>query len=289
MFWKILFQCESVYASILSDALEPHVLSVAYFKTKDPHFWTIEGITTTQPREQDILQTLKPACALLGIAIPCITIEELPDTDWLETTWRNFPPRQIGQYYIYGSHTSPHPPKGSVMLEINAATAFGSGEHETTTGCLLILNDLAIQGQRFQKPLDMGCGSGILGIAIAKTWNVSVVAADDDSESIKVATHNAALNKCPSLLKAILSSGFNNSEVCTQGPYDLIVANILADPLIEMAPSLTQSLAPKGLIVLSGLLTHQAQEVAQAYAATGIQLLDRRTLNDWETMLLEKV
>ena len=288
MFWRIFFHCDLAHAEDLGSLLEDHVSAVSWFETKDSNFWVVEAITTTQPNREEFANILGTACTNLNIPTPSLIIEELPETDWLEATWRNFPPRQIGRYYVYGSHTDPKPPEGSVTLEINAATAFGSGEHETTTTCLLTLDDLAKQGHTFQKPIDMGCGSGILGIAIAKTWNIPVVAADNDPESVRVATNNAILNHCEALFSAYLSEGFENLDVQAQGLYDLIVANILATPLIEMAPSLSRALAPKGLVILSGLLSRHRDDIVRAYGAEGLHLVSHRTLNDWEALLLRK-
>jgi ribosomal protein L11 methyltransferase len=288
MFWRVFFHCDPAHASDLGSALEDHVSAVSWFETKDSNFWVVEAIATTEPNQEEFTNILSAACANLNTPAPSLIIEALPETDWLEATWRNFPPQQIGRYYVYGSHTDPKPPEGSVSLEINAATAFGSGEHETTTTCLLTLDDLAREGHIFQKPIDMGCGSGILGIAIAKTWNIPVIAADNDPESVRVATNNAVLNHCDGLFSAYLSEGFENPVLQAQGPYDLVVANILATPLIEMAPSLSHSLAPKGWVILSGLLSRHRADIVKAYEAEGLHLVSHRTLNDWEALLVRK-
>jgi len=288
MFWRVFFQCDQDHAADLGTALEDHASAVSWFESKDPDVWVVEAITTFEPKVEEVRNIISPACQTHNLEIPPLTIEELPETDWLEATWRNFPPQQIGRYYVYGSHTEPKPPEGSVTLEINAATAFGSGEHETTTGCLLTLDDLASEGQKFHKPLDMGCGSGILGIAIAKTWNISVVAADNDPESVRVAMNNAILNHCDALFSAYVSEGFAAKEVKDNGPYDLIVANILAGPLIEMAKNVSQNLTPNGKVILSGLLNRHREDVVNAYKAHGIRLHSLRTLNDWLALLLER-
>lgn len=288
MFWRILFHAQPSHAEDLGSSLEDHVLAVSWFETKDSDLWIIEAIMTKEPQLQDFISLLTPICEKLHISLPALSMETIPDTDWLEATWRSFPPQQIGRYYVYGSHTTPTPPQDSVTLEINAATAFGSGEHETTTGCLLTLDDLAKEGRTFQRPLDMGCGSGILAIAMAKTWNVNVLAADNDPECIRVATHNAALNHCAPLIQGLVSEGFKNSDVHKMSPYDLITANILAAPLISMAKDLSQALAPKGLVILSGLLNRDREDVVNAYRAQGLRLHSLRTLNDWVALLLEK-
>lgn len=288
MFWKILLSCDPRYAGKLATALEDHVLSVSWFETKDPLIWVVEALAKETPDEKKIAQILKPVCDELQIAAPLLAFSELPEKDWLEDTWRNFPPLHIGHYYVYGSHTMPTPPAGSTTIEINAATAFGSGEHETTTGCLLTLDALAKQGRTFRKPLDMGCGSGILAIAIAKTWDIPVVAVDNDPESVRVTTNNAILNQCADLITAYYSEGFSNPGIHATAPFDLIVANILAAPLMEMAESLSKCLAPQGLVILSGLLTRHRHDILHAYAAHGIRLVSNRTMNDWEALLLTK-
>lgn len=288
MFWRVFFQANQMQAEHLGTALEEHALAVSWFESKDPDMWIIEAIKTHKPSVEEIQKIISPICKMLNIETPSINIEEIPDTDWLEATWRNFPPQQIGRYYVYGSHTKPLSPKDSIALEINAATAFGSGEHETTTGCLLTLDDLALEGQKFHKSLDMGCGSGILALAIAKTWAVPVVAADNDPESVRVTLYNATLNQCSSLIEAYVSEGFKASEVKNHGPYDLIVANILADPLLQMAEELSQNLAPKGMVILSGLLSRHQKDIIDAYKKQGIQLISLRTINDWVALLLKK-
>jgi len=287
-FWKLFFYCTPTYATDLGSAWEGHALAVSWFETKDPAVWMVEALVTEGPNHEEFDRLLSSACAALNIPKPPLMVEELPETDWLEATWRSFPPQQVGRYYIYGSHTVTEPPEGTIPLQVNAATAFGSGEHETTTGCLLALDDLAASGRLFHHPLDMGCGSGILAIAIAKTWGVSVMAVDNDPEAVRVATHNATLNGCALLLKACVNDGFGNSEIDAEGTYDLIVANILAAPLIDMAKPLSQALAPGGLVILSGLLTRHRENVQAAYEAEGVSLLSHRILNDWETLLLEK-
>lgn len=289
MFWKTTFLCHPGHAEDLGTAFEDYGCSVSWFESsEDSNVWVIEILTTEEPSQDRFASLLQEICSNLQISTPTFFTEFLPETDWLEATWRNFPPHQIGRYYIYGSHTTPTPPEGSLTLEINAATAFGSGEHETTTACLLTLDTLASQGIVFKNPLDMGCGSGILAMAIAKTWNVQVIAADNDPESVRVAQNNSSLNHCGSLIQTFLSDGFANPDVIARKPYDLIVANILAGPLVDMAHALSQSLSPQGYVILSGLLTRDKEIVTQAYEEEGLTLLSHRTLNNWEALLLQK-
>jgi ribosomal protein L11 methyltransferase len=288
VYWKIFFTCEAALAQEFSTLLEDHVAAVSWSETTIPDQWVIEATTITEPDPLFFNNLLKPFCRKLKIPLPVMNSEKLPETDWLKQVEQNFPARQVGRYHIHGSHILPSAGVNDILIEINAATAFGSGEHETTTACLLTLDDLAAQGKLFNKMLDMGCGSGILAIAMAKTWQKKVIAADNDPESVRVTDYNAKLNKCKDLVHASMGDGFNNREVQDHGLYDLVVANILANPLIEMASALSHSLVNGGITILSGLLTSQREGVIQAYQQVGMTLLSSQSLNNWEALLLQK-
>lgn len=289
MLWRIQLKAEADKTPELATALEDHVLAVSWFETEDPAIWMIEGTVNEKPILADLTKLLSTASDVLGMSLPDITVEELPETDWLEATWRNFPPQQIARYFVYGSHTKASPPEGTIGLEINAATAFGSGEHQTTTGCLMTLDDLASSKKSFTHPLDMGCGSGILAMAMAKTWKVPVIAVDNDPESVRVTQENAILNHCSDFITAYVSEGFASDNVKKHAPFDLITANILAKPLCLMAQDLVASLSEGGLAILSGLLTWQVEEVTAAYQKAGAHLVSQRVINEWATLLIQKI
>ena len=220
-----------------------------------------------------------------GVAAPDVTIEALPDTDWVAESQKALSPIQAGPFYIYGAHVTAPPPAASIPLLIDANAAFGTGRHESTRGCLVALAVLAKE-RRVQRALDMGCGSGILAIAIAKLWDALVLAVDNDAKAIGVAAENARINGVSSAIDARHGDGYHCAAVGSDGPYDLIVENILADAICAMAPDLARHLASGGIAILSGLLAEQADEVLAAHAP--LRLKRQWRLGDWVTLLVEK-
>jgi ribosomal protein L11 methyltransferase len=211
----------------------------------------------------------------------------MPDIDWLKRNQESFPPMRIGRYFIHGSHIETPVPAGSIGLLIDAATAFGTGEHATTHGCLLALDRLVRQGKR-GRILDMGTGTGILAIAAAKSWRVPVLACDIDGNSVKVAAENVGLNQVAGLVMCRQSDGYASRAVRINAPYDLIFANILARPLASMAPDLARHLAPGGVAILSGLLAGQEPYVAAAHRAQGLAFMGRIQRQGWHTLIFTK-
>lgn len=215
-----------------------------------------------------------------------IHVEKLPETDWLRHVHDNFPPVTIGRFFVYGSHYDGAVPEGLEPLQIDAATAFGSGEHETTKGCLLAFEWLR-EKNVFTNGLDMGCGSGILAIGMTKIWpGMTVLAVDIDPESIIVTARHAAMNDATITTEA--GDGYNAPSVPAAAPYDLIAANILAGPLVDMAPQLNAVLSPGGYCVLSGLLARQENDVVAAHTAEGLSLVHSIAINDWRALVLQK-
>lgn len=223
------------------------------------------------------------------IAKAGISSEALPEKDWLRHVYDNFPPVTVGRFFIYGSHYTGEKPSALVPLQIDAATAFGSGEHETTKACLLAFEELQKRGHSFKNALDMGCGSGILSIGMTKIWpEIKVYAVDIDPESVIVTNRHAAMNGAQNAVCAQAGDGYATPLCLHNKPYDLIAANILAGPLIAMAPALAQALAPKGFCVLSGLLGRQATDVTAAHIATGLEPIHSIALGDWRALVFQK-
>jgi ribosomal protein L11 methyltransferase len=178
-------------------------------------------------------------------------------------------------------------PAGRYGLLIVAATAFGSGEHDTTRLCLEALQELARQ-RRVRRPLDVGCGSGILSLAAALLWRVPVLGSDLDPESVRVARDNARLNRLRSLVTIVGGNGYGAPAIRRRAPFDLIVANILARPLCRLAPDLARHLEPGGVAILSGLLIEQEAQVAAAHRAQGLALVGRRRSRAWSALILRR-
>ena len=210
-------------------------------------------------------------------------IEAAPRVNWLEHSYRQFQPFSVGPFFIYGSHYTDAPPVGALPLQIDAATAFGSGEHGTTAGCLLALGRLKEQGFAPAGILDMGCGSGILAIAAARLWRENVTAIDIDAEAVIVTERHAEMNGVTHRIAASAGDGFAAPEA--RGPFGLVIANILAGPLVAMAPDLVRATAPGGAFILSGMLAEQAEDVAAAYHALGCTLAESFPRGDWDAQL----
>lgn len=265
---------------------EGTTLSVSLMRKGDPFTgeWALQWLVEGVPDRAAIMAVLTPLAAEMGIAAPVPDIAPLPEVNWLEQSYRQFPPFSVGPFFIHGSHCNDLVPDGQTGLEIEAATAFGSGEHGTTSGCLILLDRLKQNGFEPENILDMGCGSGILAIAATKLWDRPVLAVDIDPESIRVTENHANANAVSGRITGIAGDGF----AVVDGAFDLIIANILPNPLKEMAPALMDHLNPGGHAILSGLLLDQAQAVLDVYAANGATLVTRLDRGEWTALLLRK-
>jgi ribosomal protein L11 methyltransferase len=241
------------------------------------------------PPERGALDAALTVAALgTGVGVPPVQVGELPETDWLAENRRALPPLTVGRWYIHGSHVTAPPPAGATALRIDAGLAFGAGSHESTRGCLLALDRLA-KRHRFRRPLDLGCGSGILALAIARRWHVPILAVDVDPVAVATTRLNAAANRAAHFVRAVVADRVPPRDVIAQSSgHDLIMANILARPLIGLAPNIGRALAPGGVVVLSGILAHQARAVAAAYRAQGMALADRLVLGEWPTLIMRR-
>jgi ribosomal protein L11 methyltransferase len=275
-----------------ADFLEIQSVGLSMFETEDAKSGAVGWAVTALYRGQPDIGTLKTGLALVaaahGIAEPVLDIAPLPPADWLAEAYAGFPARHIERFYVHGSHV-PAPSGGLIPLHIDAATAFGSGEHATTEGCLRAISDLARRGTYVGRALDMGTGSGILAIAIAKLFPTArIFAVDIDSESARVAALNARLNTVGARIRAVQGNGYR-SPLAALGPrFDVITANILARPLVRMAPALRRRLAPGGIAILSGLLRRQEAAVLGAHMAMGLRLVGRKPIGDWTTLILRR-
>jgi ribosomal protein L11 methyltransferase len=216
--------------------------------------------------------------------------EVLPEKDWVAENQRSFRPFQVGPFWVHPSHVRDGIPAGFLPIEIDAGMAFGTGTHATTRGCLELLATL--DPAETIKTVDVGCGSGILAIAMAKLWRRPVRGGDNDAEAVDVAIENAGLNGVAPLCRFVTSIGLESAELAQQAPYDLIVANILAGPLVALSESFAPAVCPGGRVLLSGLLVEQAEMVLSAYQSRGFAFERRIDLETggawWRTLLLRK-
>jgi ribosomal protein L11 methyltransferase len=234
----------------------------------------------------EALYSQEPDAAFLSrLARRPVTVAPLPDQDWIKLSQEGLAPVRAGRFFVYGAHDAGAVPHGVIPIRIEAGMAFGTGHHETTALCLSVLSDLA-RKRAFRKVLDLGCGTGLLAIGAVKLWRRTVLASDIDPTSVLVARQNARANGVGAWVRAVVADGLGNPLLAAGAPYDLIVANILAGPLTHLAPSITQALAPGGMLVLSGLLRDQENLVNGFYRP--LRLLGRRRMGPWSALLLEK-
>lgn len=258
---------------LLAEAEEPEALSVSATEMDEARqLWRVEAHYGEEPSE-----ALKAAGAMDSIE----AVEPLPEVDWVAQSLKGLQPVVAGRFLVHGGHDRQRLPPGGVPVEIEAATAFGTGHHGTTRACLLALDRL-LKRKRPALVFDVGSGSGVLGIAAALACRARVRATDIDPEAVRVTATNARLNGVGGLVEARLAT----AQDFRPGRYDLIFANVLAGPLVAMSPRLSQALVRGGVLVLSGILRAQAQGVASAYLARGLRLQGRINLGDWTTLLL---
>lgn len=216
-----------------------------------------------------------------------LSVDTLPDTDWIAAGLQYLTPVSAGRFIVHGSHDRGKLLAGRIAIEIDAGQAFGTGHHGTTAGCLTVLDQL-LRARRYSRALDLGSGSGVLAIALAKILRRPVLATDMDPIAVRVATENARLNRVAHLVRPVVADGLAHPAVRTHAPFDLIVANILAHPLMRLAPALARAITPGGDLVLSGLLRHQRERVVAAYGAQGIRLVQARLFEGWAVLVLRK-
>lgn len=270
-----------------SEALQPFAISVVSFGKTPDGPWTIEAYADAPPDHARLGAALDGVAAAAAIEVPDLQVETMASMDWLRANRESFQPIRAGRYFVYPSHYEDAMPPGAIAIRIDAATAFGSGTHGSTLGCLLAL-DLLMPHIGNGPLLDVGCGSGILSIAMARTGGHSVLAVDIDAEAVHVCRENARINGAGDRVHAFRGGGLRDRRVRINGPYPLIVANILARPLMQMARDIAASLKNGGFVVLSGLLVEQEVQVLGAYRRCGLALHDRVTVNGWRTLILRR-
>ncbi len=287
---RIVAEIEGADAALaVAAALDPLAGAVSAFEVpgeagQDAVRWLVDAYPRAPVLDSTLEIRLALAAAGAGGRLIRISEERLRDRDWLAENRRAFPPIRIGRFFVYGSHWKGTVPAGAIRIEIDAATAFGTGEHPSTRGCLVALDRLA-RRRRFRRPLDIGTGSGVLAIAAAKILHRAVLASDIDCGSVRVAAHHIRRNGLAGKVRAVCAPGYRSRAV-RRSDHDLIFGNILARPLALMARDLARAMAPGGVAILSGLLRRQEAQVLTAHRAQGLALDRRVVIEGWSTLIL---
>lgn len=245
--------------------------------------WRLDAYFADRPDEFALARHAREA----GAAGPAL--EELPDIDWVAHALEGLGVVRAGRFVVYGSHDAGRLPDeaGDVPIRIDANQAFGTGHHPTTFGCLVLLDRIAAL-----KPvsvLDLGTGSAVLAMAAAKVWGGPVLASDIDETSVRIARENAALNGVADLVAVVQADGFAHERIAAAAPFEFVFANILAGPLIELAPEMAAAIADRGRAMLAGFLKSQEDEVRAAYEAAGFRRINRLDHDSWPVLLFAKV
>ena len=272
-------EAEAAAAAVDADAILESATYSILEEDEDRGVWRIDAYPTSDEEVARFHQVLAAFPALQ------VATEELADADWLAMALSGLPPVRAGRFLVYGAHDRGKVPAETVNLRIEAGAAFGTGHHGTTVGCLEAYDRL-LQDHAYERVLDVGCGTGVLAIAAAKTGSPIAVGTDIDPVSVRIANENAALNDAEA--RFVHADGLDDEAVRRDAPYDLVFANILAQPLIELAPDIARALTPGGTAILSGLLRTQEEQVRAAYTAAGFQPAFHIHRDAWATLVLQR-
>lgn len=284
--WTTCITCTPAAAERIADTFEEDALAVSIVAPPRQSEATVEVLTDGRPDEEALAARLAPFSADI-LRHAC---EAVGNLDWIKKVSGDFPPLPIARWTIFGAAHKDKITDFTYALQIDATSAFGTGEHPTTRGCLLLLDELLTQNPDSQtwNLLDMGCGSGILAMAFAKATQGQALGIDMDEHSIEIANENADINGVTARTNLICGMGYEPAEVQAHAPYDLIMANIFAEPLCEMAADLKNHLKPGGWAILSGLLQEQEANVLAAHEKQGLELVKRLHLGEWSALALKR-
>ena len=274
-------------ASDLGDALErltPEPIGVGVFELEDGSgLWEVGAYFSEKPDDISL--------ALLAAVFQAqeFKISELPQIDWVSKVQRSLKPVVAGRFFVYGSHDSDKVPPDCEPLLIEASMAFGTGHHGTTKGCLLALEQLITDGFKAKSVIDVGCGTAVLAMAAARIFCANVIASDIDSVAHSVAKMNILANGLDRNIQCFEASGFAHEQIKTKNPFDLIFANILLAPLLAIATDISKYSLSGGYVVLSGILSEQAELVVNKYTGVGFSLSNQIEIGEWVTIIFRKI
>ncbi len=269
---------------ILGEVFDPAETAVAAFETADGASWLLEAYFASEPDEDAIRELARP---IVGDAIDDARFDTLAGADWVKASLDGLKPVRVGRFLVHGAHDREARRPNDLAIEIEAALAFGTGHHGTTSGCLAALA-AELRRRRPAHVLDVGTGTGILAFAAAKALRSRIVAGDIDPVAIEIARGNARLNGIAPCLAFYVAPGTRHPLAARPGRFDVVTANILARPLARLAPALARVLAPAGTLILSGLLDRDVAGIVAAYRTQGLALRSRSSREGWATLVLAR-
>lgn len=269
---------------LLTESFEEGEAAIAAFENPQGR-WDVTVHFADPPDEASIRNLV--ALASDDTVAASIVFDTIEAKDWVKASLEGLVPVRAGRFIVHGSHDRDKVRDNQLGIEIEAALAFGTGHHGTTRGCLIYL-DYVLRSKAPKRILDLGTGTGVLAIAAAKATKKHVLATDIDAMSVKVAHENMRLNGVGNLVETVCATGFSSPAIAKHAPFDLILANILANPLRAMATDMERHMARNGMIILSGLLPHQATSVIVAYRARGLVLLRQQIIEGWSSLLMRR-
>ena len=269
---------------VLTETFDDGATAVAAFERPDGR-WDITVHFADAPDHEAVRNLVTLAAG--DDAAATIAFDTVEATDWVKASLEGLAPVHAGRFIVHGAHDRARVPPNMIGIEIEAALAFGTGHHGTTRGCLILLHDVLREYQP-RRVLDLGSGTGVLAIAAAKALRRRVLASDIDPRATEVARDNAKLNGVGNLVVSICATGFASPHFAARAPFDLVLANILANPLRALATPMTRQLAPSGLVILSGLLPPHATGVIAAYRNRGLVLRRHLKLDGWSSLVMQR-
>lgn len=288
--WRISVVVPKECVGLFEEAFSPHCDALSWLEEDEGRLARLNGYVAAPPDEGVLARAVANAAAAAAIDKPTLDIRPMASRDWVVESLQTFPPVLIGRYYVHGAHVTEVAPRGMTRLCIEAGPAFGTGAHESTAGCLVMMDGLA-RHNTFRRILDVGCGSGILSLAAAKTWPRSrVLGVDMDVKTMSVARGNARINGRHEGIFFAVSNGYDHPEVRKHRftGYDLIIANILARPLMRLAHDMGRHLKVGGIGILSGFLARDERQVLFAHRMQGLSFYDRVEMNGWVALAVKK-
>lgn len=289
--WKLTLPCTKAEAERIANADEgdPEIVLMTSEIDEANGRWQLDAYFDGKPRAAQLVAVRAMVGSAAGVRAKAARV---PAADWVTLSQAGFAPVRAGRFLVHTAANAPAVPAGTRAFRIEASRAFGTGHHETTTGCLMILDTMKRRGARVDHLIDLGTGTGLLAFAALHLWpRAYATATDIDPVSIEVTAENAAINGVPTgqrqgRVALAVADGTHSALVQRRAPYDLIIANILAGPLIDLAPDIAAIADAKAQLVLAGLLGTQAARVARAYRRQGFRLAERIDLGDWAILRL---